>query len=349
MASIVPGATSWPWRTRSVSSRTTVSPIATSSSPPSRVSTLPRRKTSQSRCSSSVRMIASPGPASSAATSLESSICLRATRPSASPSPPRSRACRRRGPSPCGMTSAITLPISFGELAPDSATASPTIACSSVVGDLLGQVGADQLGLALLGAGEVVAARVAVRGGGLEPALALALEHLDLVGRRRPSPPSGARTRSAAARPRARDRPALRAAVTSDCTCSSTAIRSKCRPPCPRQSRHIRLLRHPRRLGGRCRGVPVRPRAPQRRLRPRARAGSCASAGRRSSSSASRATTGPTTRCSRESLRTLGRRARLPLEREGDRGASSARCRAGSRSPTRSRRSSGRRRPGCGS
>ena len=34
-------------------------------------------------------------------------------------------------PFTCGITSAITLPISLGELAPDSATASPTIARSS--------------------------------------------------------------------------------------------------------------------------------------------------------------------------------------------------------------------------
>ena len=45
-------------------------------SSPSSVSTLPRRKTSQSRWPSSVFMIASPGPASSAATSLVSSSCV---------------------------------------------------------------------------------------------------------------------------------------------------------------------------------------------------------------------------------------------------------------------------------
>ena len=50
-----------------------------------------------------------------------------------------------------------------------------------LVGELLGQVGLDHLGLALLGLGEVVAAGVAVGLGGLEPALALALEHVDLV------------------------------------------------------------------------------------------------------------------------------------------------------------------------
>ena len=131
IASIVPGATSWPWRTRSESSRTTVSPIATSSLEPSRVSTLPRRKTSQSRWSSSVRMIASPGPASSVATSLVSSICSRATSRSASPEPPQLTRLPSARPFTLGMTSAITLPISFGELAPDSATASPTIASSS--------------------------------------------------------------------------------------------------------------------------------------------------------------------------------------------------------------------------
>ena len=78
IASIVPGAISWPSRIRSDSSFTTVSAVATSLSPPSSVSTFPRRKRSQSRCPSSVFMITSPGPASSVATSLgSSSVVLR--------------------------------------------------------------------------------------------------------------------------------------------------------------------------------------------------------------------------------------------------------------------------------
>ena len=201
-----PGAISWPWRTRSVISRTTVRAIATASSSPSSVSTLPRRKTSQSRCSSSVFMTASPGPASSAATSFGSSSWI-ALRASASPSPPRSRACRRRGPSPAASRAPMTLPISCGEEAPDSATASPTIALQLLVRELLGQVRGDHLGLALLGLGGVGAAAVAVGLGGLEAALALALEHLDRRRRRCPSRPSEARRRSGAAHARARGRP----------------------------------------------------------------------------------------------------------------------------------------------
>ena len=56
----------------------TVAPAWTASASPSRVTMLPRRKTSQSRCSSSVRSAASRDPASSAATSLDTSSCLRA-------------------------------------------------------------------------------------------------------------------------------------------------------------------------------------------------------------------------------------------------------------------------------
>ena len=52
---------------------------------------------------------------------------------------------------------------------------------------------------------------------------------------------------------------------------------------------HVRLLRHPDRLGGRRGRVPLRARSPPRATTRRPRA-SCASAGRRSSSSASRAT-----------------------------------------------------------
>ena len=75
----------------------------------------------------------------------------------------------------------MTLPMSLGDEAPVSATASPTMASQLLVGELLGQVALDDLGLALLGLGELVAAGLAVGLGGLEPALALALEHGDLV------------------------------------------------------------------------------------------------------------------------------------------------------------------------
>ena len=81
----------------------------------------------------------------------------------------------------CGMTMAMTLPMSFGDVAPDWATASATIALQLLVGHLLGQVGLDQLGVALGLAGQLVAAPLAEGLGGLQPPLALALEHGDLV------------------------------------------------------------------------------------------------------------------------------------------------------------------------
>ena len=76
--SIVAGPMSWPRSTIAESSRTTVAASWTASASPSRVTTLPRRKTCASRCSSSVLRIESCEPASSAATSFETSSCLRA-------------------------------------------------------------------------------------------------------------------------------------------------------------------------------------------------------------------------------------------------------------------------------
>ena len=75
----------------------------------------------------------------------------------------------------------MTLPMSFGDAAPASATASATIALQLLVGDLLGQVGLDQLGVALGLAGQLVAAALAEGLGRLQPPLALALEHRHLV------------------------------------------------------------------------------------------------------------------------------------------------------------------------
>ena len=54
-------------------------------------------------------------------------------------------------------------------------------AAQLVVAHLLRQILVDDLCLTLLGAGQVLAARVAVGLGRLEPALALALQHRDLV------------------------------------------------------------------------------------------------------------------------------------------------------------------------
>ena len=125
-------------------------------------------------------MTRSPGPASSAATSLGSSSWTRTTAVSFSLTAALTRLPSAR---PCtfGMTSPITLPISLGEVAPDSATASPTIASSSSSESCAGRYEAIDLGLALLGLGRSVAAPVAVGLGGLEAALALALQHLDFL------------------------------------------------------------------------------------------------------------------------------------------------------------------------
>src|SRR3954462_15155662 len=63
---------------RSDSSRTTTAALATASASPSSVTRFPRRKRSQSTCSSSWRRTASCVPLSAAATSLLSSIWRRA-------------------------------------------------------------------------------------------------------------------------------------------------------------------------------------------------------------------------------------------------------------------------------
>src|ERR687891_3021870 len=233
IASMVPGAISWPWRTRSDSSRTTVRATPTSSSSPSSVSTLPRRYTSQSRCSSSVFMTRSPGPASSAATSLGSSSWIRTSGLSdeiahalasdwawltspvgeSMPEHRRSRgapsgAARRRqtwarsegrplggqllphqGADPLAVGAALHLghdqPHHLAHLARRAgARLGDGVADDGIellVRELRRQVRGDDLGLALLGGRGIGAAAVAVGLGGLEAALVLTLEHLDLV------------------------------------------------------------------------------------------------------------------------------------------------------------------------
>src|SRR5947209_14026568 len=198
IASIVPGAISWPWLTSSVSSRTTVSAVATPRSPPSSASTLPRRNTSQSSPASSVFMITSPGPASSLATSLVTSSCVRIRCRSR-------RRMRRRAGGACaaGIAGACARNLS-GQLLLDQGADALAVGAALyarhhdrhhaphlvrrrrarlghrvaddrvqlVVGQLRGEVRGDQLRLALLAVGEVVAARLAVRAGGLEAPLA---------------------------------------------------------------------------------------------------------------------------------------------------------------------------------
>ena len=125
-------------------------------------------------------MIRSLAPASSAATSLESSICSRTSAVSCSFAAPLTRLPSAR-PLTLGMTIAITLPMSFGDVGAGLGDRVGHDRPELLVGDLLGQVALDQLRLALGLAGQVVAAALAEGLGGLQPALALALEHLDLV------------------------------------------------------------------------------------------------------------------------------------------------------------------------
>src|SRR4051794_28311342 len=77
-ASIVPGAMSWPCSISSTVSSTTVAAVCTSPSAPSRGRTLPRGGRPHSRGPRSVRSPRSSDPASSAATVLSRVSCLRA-------------------------------------------------------------------------------------------------------------------------------------------------------------------------------------------------------------------------------------------------------------------------------
>ena len=126
-------------------------------------------------------MIASPGPASSLATSLVSSSCVAHYAVSFSLTTaltrlPSARPCTR------GITIDMTRPISFGEAAPRLGHHVAHDLVQLLVGELRRHVLLDQRRLALLAAGEVLAPGLAVGAGGLEPALALALEHRHLVG-----------------------------------------------------------------------------------------------------------------------------------------------------------------------
>ena len=80
-----------------------------------------------------------------------------------------------------GITSFITLPMSFGDEAPASAIASATMALQLLVGQLGREVAGDQLGLGLLAGDQVVAAGLAELLRGVEPALALAAQDAHLV------------------------------------------------------------------------------------------------------------------------------------------------------------------------
>src|SRR4051794_10590145 len=177
-ASMVPGAISWPSAMRSDNSRTTVSPAFTASSLPSSVTTLPRRKTSQSRCSSSALRIESCAPASPAATSLASSICLRAKRfPHLGRDPLAVGAPAHLGH---GQRHDLAHVLGLGRARLRDRVGDDRL--ELLVGELGRQVAGDQLGLGLLLLGELGAAALAVLLGRVEATLALAAQDGDLVG-----------------------------------------------------------------------------------------------------------------------------------------------------------------------
>ena len=115
---------------RSDSSRTTTAAAATASASPSRVMTLPRRNSSQSTWPSSARRIWSLEPLR-AAGDLVGELELAAHQPrSASWASAETRLPSAR-PATRAIDAFMTWPMSLGELAPVSATASATIARSS--------------------------------------------------------------------------------------------------------------------------------------------------------------------------------------------------------------------------
>src|SRR5207302_6501343 len=156
----------------SASSLTTTPAVSTASGGPSRVSTLPRRNTSQSRWPSNARSTASPLPASSLATTLSSSSCLRTRRLE------RLAHLRR---DPLAVRSAVHprhhrlhdephVPgaggARFGDRLADQRV-------ELGVPELGGQVALDQLGLGLFLLGQLCPAGLAVLLGRFQPALAL--------------------------------------------------------------------------------------------------------------------------------------------------------------------------------
>src|SRR5215217_2194635 len=162
------------------SSRTTVAAWWTASASPSRVTTFPRRKTCASRCSSRVLRIESWAPASCAATSFETSSCLRA----------KCFLHLARNPLAIGAPSGgrhhlldhcahITRHGRAGQIIHGGGDQRVQLG----VGQLRGQVRLDRLGLVGLARRELVAARLAVGQLGLAPALALAPQHRLLVAR----------------------------------------------------------------------------------------------------------------------------------------------------------------------
>ena len=128
-------------------------------------------------------------------------------------------------PSTAAIACFIAAPMSLARLRAAVATACVTIAVELLLGELRRQIGADQLRLGLLAAGEVLAPGVAV-GARPPPAGACARDAAPPARHRRlPWRPSAARRARAAARRRARFSPARIAPCRSTLICSTIAIR----------------------------------------------------------------------------------------------------------------------------
>src|SRR3954447_7299539 len=180
-ASIVPGATSCPCSISSTISSTTTAAAATSSGSPSSVSTLPRRCRSASSFPRRARSTLSSEPASSAATLLSRVSCRRAQ----STTQPVSY----RGADPL----AVGAPTQLRHQRRHHLAHLPLLAGAGLgdrrldelaqllVGELLRQVGLDQLRLEALGARLLGPPRLLVGLRRLNPLLALALQDRDLV------------------------------------------------------------------------------------------------------------------------------------------------------------------------
>src|SRR5213080_3444322 len=185
--SIVVGARSWPRSISPTSSSTTAAASRTSPSSPSRVSTLPRRCTSQPTLSSSSRSTASSEPASSAAMVLSSVSCVRANALPGSPLPGQPLPYRSADPLAVGAPLNARhdqrhhLAQLTGLRCPGFLDRAADQLAELAVGELLGQVPGDQLRLGLLGTGTVLASAPAEALGRLQPLLALPPQNGELV------------------------------------------------------------------------------------------------------------------------------------------------------------------------
>src|SRR5436190_1430842 len=179
--SSVDGARSWPRSIRPTSSSTTAAASRTSPSSPSSVRTFPRRWTSHPILPSSSRRTASSEPASSAATVLSSVSCLRA------------KLLLQSGADRVADPPAVGAPVHLRHREAHHLARVLGARCAGlldrlvhelrelVVRELGRQIGLDQLGLALLGRGALLAATVAIGARRLQSPPALAPERRHLV------------------------------------------------------------------------------------------------------------------------------------------------------------------------